>query len=244
VGHPDPEAGRMVWEIEVPGLLSWLVHGNTEATVLGLDAVPREYWPNVTLSYWSYHAMIILGMSFVGLTVLASFFRIRGTLFEKRWLLWIFVFAVGGAMAANQLGWAAAEVGRQPWVVHPRVIVDDAGDPVLTEAGQIQYRMEEGLLTSDGVSKAVSAEHILASIIMFGVIYLLLGAVWVFVLNQKIQTGPTSVPVPEKHRGFLAAATGLTDHTESLTGRRSGHAPPPHGSEPTARGSARDEEGA
>lgn len=218
MGWPDVEAREMAWEVEIPGLLSWLVHEDTEAVVLGLDAVPREYWPNVPLSYWSYHTMVILGMSFIGLTLLASFFRLRGTLYEQRWLLWIFVFAVGAAMIANQVGWTAAEVGRQPWVVHPRMVVDDAGDPVLTEAGQIQYRLEEGLLTSDGVSKAVTAEQVLASIIMFGVIYLLLGAVWVFVLNQKIQKGPVPVPIPEKHRGMLAAASGLVGHTDRMTG--------------------------
>jgi cytochrome d ubiquinol oxidase subunit I len=94
------------------------------------------------------------------------YLRWRGTLFEKRWLLWVFVWAVPLPYVANQVGWVVAEVGRQPWVVY-------------------------GLLrTSDALSKAVVASQVLGSIIMFIVIYALLFAVWVFVLDSKIKLGP------------------------------------------------------
>ena len=52
-----------------------------------------------------------IGFFFAALVVTALLLRWRGRLFGKRWLLWTFVFAVGGAFAANQLGWVAAEVG-------------------------------------------------------------------------------------------------------------------------------------
>ena len=69
----------------------------------------------------------------------------RGSLFEKRWLLWLLVFSVLGPQLANQLGWFAAEVGRQPWIVY-------------------------GLLrTSEGLSAVVKAEAVLASLILFTV---------------------------------------------------------------------------
>ena len=38
----------------------------------------------------------------------------KGWLFQKRWLLWCFVFSVLGPQIANQAGWAVAELGRQP----------------------------------------------------------------------------------------------------------------------------------
>ena len=63
--------------------------------------------------------MVGLGTPFIGLTLLGLFFRWRGTLFEKRWLLWVFVFAVVGPYLANQAGWVATEVGRQPFIVYP-----------------------------------------------------------------------------------------------------------------------------
>jgi cytochrome bd ubiquinol oxidase subunit I len=165
-GFPDSAAERLQGAIAIPKLLSLLVWGDPNRPVAGLDQVPRTDWPPVTIPFHAYHVMVGLGVLLLGLTLLGLFFLWRRRLFEQRWLLWVFVFAVVAAFAANQLGWVAAEVGRQPWVVY-------------------------GLLrTSDGLSRAVGADAVLGSIAMFGIIYLLLFAVWVYVLNDKIQHGP------------------------------------------------------
>ncbi|MEM6377975.1 MAG: cytochrome ubiquinol oxidase subunit I, partial [Bacteroidota bacterium] len=67
---------------------------------------------------------------------------------------------------ANQFGWFAAEMGRQPWVVY-------------------------GLLrTSDAFSKAVTANQVLTSLIMFMIIYSILFLLFVYLLNKKIKHGP------------------------------------------------------
>ena len=81
------------------------------------------------------------------------------------------------AMTATQAGWIKAEVGRQPWIVYPSV---QQGVPMV------------GLRTADGLSESVTAEQVLSSIILFAIIYSLLFAVWIFVLNNKIQHGPES----------------------------------------------------
>jgi cytochrome bd ubiquinol oxidase subunit I len=188
VGFPDSTAKRVRGAIAIPGLLSFLVWGDWSKPVQGLDRVPRADWPPVALPFHAYHIMIALGFLFVALTAVALVLRWRGTLFEARWLLWTFVFAVVGPFAANQLGWVAAEVGRQPWVVY-------------------------GLLrTSDATSRSVPAGQVLASMVMFGVIYTLLFAVYVFVLNAKIQHGPDEPAPPPSVTtggGLLAAAGSL-----------------------------------
>ena len=120
--------------------------------------------------------------------------RWRGTLFTKRWLLWFFVFAVVLAFVANEVGWVTAEVGRQPWIVYP------------TMANGV---LSGGLRTSDAVSEAVTAEHVLGSIIMFGVVYFLLFILWIMLLNKKIQQGPepvTSWCAPESAEAAIEAA--------------------------------------
>jgi cytochrome d ubiquinol oxidase subunit I len=223
-GIPDEEERTVHWNVAIPGLLSFLAFNDFEAEVLGLDKFPREYWPPVFLSFTTYHIMVGLGMLFIVLTLFASFLRWRGTLFQKRWLMWVFVIGVVGPIVANQLGWVSAEVGRQPWVVHPRVERDAAGEVVFDEDGFVQYRLEEGLMTSDAVSEAVRSEHVLGSIIMFGLIYVLLGALWVFVLNSKIQKGPITVTSPDQtsRRGLAEAAAARTAHEGSRT----------HGEEP------------
>ena len=85
---------------------------------------------------------------------------------ERRWLLWILVFSVLGPQLANQLGWFAAEVGRQPWIVY-------------------------GVMrTPAGLSAVVRANVVLSSLILFTLIYSLLFAVFIYLLNDKIQHGP------------------------------------------------------
>ena len=96
--------------------------------------------------------------------------------------MWVFVFAVLGPLLANQLGWVAAEVGRQPWIVHPPVEWTAEGDVVVGSDGVVVYDERQGLRTANAVSPAVSASQVLGSLIGFGFLYLALLATWLFVL--------------------------------------------------------------
>jgi cytochrome d ubiquinol oxidase subunit I len=191
-GFPDSRAKRVRAGIAVPGLLSWLVYGDADKPVAGLDHTPSADRPPVTVPFYTYHVMVGLGFAFIGLSAAGLLLLRGGRLFRMRWLLWVYVFAVGGAFAANELGWVAAEVGRQPWIVY-------------------------GLLrTSDGLSKAVTAGEVRVSIVIFAVIYLLLFAVWVLVLNDKIQHGPddaSRVPEETTGPGLIEAAGRLASRT-------------------------------
>jgi cytochrome d ubiquinol oxidase subunit I len=232
-GIPDDEAGRVKFNVAVPGGLSFLVHEDFDEEVLGLDRFRPEDRPPTLIPFASYHIMIGLGMFFVALTLYASFLRWRGTLFEKRWLLRIFVIAVLGAVAANQLGWVAAEVGRQPWIVHPPIARDATGQPTVDAEGYIRYETTEvvladgtretmaaGLRTHDAVSEVVTSQQVLASIVLFSLIYLLLGALWIFVLNNKIQHGPDPAPdvSHDDDPGMPDAASALAGGSRSPTG--------------------------
>ena len=84
-----------------------------------------------------------------------------------------------------------AEVGRQPWIVHPNVLRDPAGNIALDSAGMVQYNLREGLLTRNTVSEAAVGGQVLTAIIMFGIIYALLFWVWLTVLDDKIRKGPS-----------------------------------------------------
>jgi cytochrome bd ubiquinol oxidase subunit I len=217
-GWPDDEAQRVAYGIGLPGVLSWLVHRDTTVPIAGLDTLEASWGrPPVWLTFQSYHAMVAIGVFFIALTLAASFLRWRSTLWDRRWLLWVFVFAVLPAFAANQLGWVAAEVGRQPWIVYP-TLVD--GDVV------------GGLLTADGVSEAVGAAEVLGSIVLFGLIYLLLFVLWIWVLNHKIQAGPAPPsPEPEHTRGrdVLEAGARRAGHAETMTEAKTDAAAAPAG---------------
>lgn len=175
-GWPDDETETVKYGIEIPGMLSFLVHDNFKTPVPGFDQL-EETWgrPPVWITFQAYHLMIAIGMTFIGSTLLACWFWWRGTLFDQRWLLWYFVFAVILAFVANEAGWVAAEVGRQPWIVYPSLVNGE---------------LTGGLRTSEGLSEAVRAEQVLGSIIFFGIIYFLLFVLWITLLHQKISHGP------------------------------------------------------
>jgi cytochrome bd ubiquinol oxidase subunit I len=220
VGWPQDGGRRIAGNLGVPGLLSLLVHGDAAAPVTGLDRFRPEDRPPVRLAYLAYHLMVLLGCSFVALTLLACLFLWRGTLFRQRWLMWIFVFAVVGAVAANEVGWVAAEVGRQPWIVHPPVPYEH-GALVLDADGYVAYDRARGLRTADAVSRAIGAGQVLGSIAMFGVMYALLLAVWISVLHRTIRTGPEPLPgepAAAADRGVLAATRTRITHRDALTG--------------------------
>jgi cytochrome d ubiquinol oxidase subunit I len=164
--------------------------------------------------------MLGIGVFFIGLTLLATGLRFANSLFERRWLMWVFVFAVIPAFVANEAGWVAAEVGRQPWIVYAPFELNDSGERVVNDAGQFVYAEENGLRTSEGVSAVISSQQVLGSIIMFMAIYALLFVLWVYVLHQKIKAGPGEVATEvttSKPGGALGAAGARVEHRESLT---------------------------
>ncbi len=174
-GIPDPKTETVHLQIKVPYLLSFLVHGDLKTPVTGLDKFEKEDRPPILIPFFSYRIMIASGVFFLVLSWVAWLvLYLKKDLAYSPWLLRALVFSIIPAYAANQAGWVAAEVGRQPWIVY-------------------------GLLrTKDGVSKSVPAEHVLVSMICFGIIYGLLFVVWVYVMNEKIQHGPF-LPVSSKH---------------------------------------------
>lgn len=163
--------------IEVEGLLSWLAFGDMNAPIKGLADFPPEDVPKgaeLWLSFVSFHNMVLLGNIFAALTSLGVLLWWRKRMFDtegfvSKWWLRVMVLATPLPIVACQLGWITAEVGRQPWIV---------------------YKL---LRTSDGISKTVLPGEVLFSIVMFGSIYLLLGALWLFLLKRKIDKGPAPV---------------------------------------------------
>jgi cytochrome d ubiquinol oxidase subunit I len=154
-------------KVPVPGMLNLFVHGDPDAPVPGLAAFPEDTWPPVAPTFYAFHLMVMTGMALIAISLLGLFFCWRGSLFEKRWLLYVMVPSVALPHLANQLGWIVAEVGRQPWIV---------------------YGM---LKTSDAVSVSVGAGEILASLVLFGLVYAGLFAVFIYLLDAKIKQGPS-----------------------------------------------------
>ena len=166
LGWVDKEK-QEVTGIGIPGGLSFLVHQDFKAPITGLNSFPEEDRPSqINAVFQFYHIMIAIGMLLIGLTLYATFLWWRGKLFETKWLLWIFSFSVILPQIANQVGWFAAEMGRQPWVVYGH------------------------LKTNEAFSQEVSSHQIVFSLIMFTVVYALLLVLFIYMVNKKIKHGP------------------------------------------------------
>lgn len=166
VGWVDKEK-QTTTGLAIPGGLSFMIHGDVHHPVPGLNSIPKDDRPGaINFVFQTYHLMIAIGMGLIALTLYAAYRWWRGTLFRDRWLLWVFVWAVLLPQIANQVGWYTAEVGRQPWVV---------------------YKL---LRTSQALSEAVTAGQVVFSLILFTFVYLLLFALFIYLLNKKIVHGP------------------------------------------------------
>ena len=175
-GIPDEKNERTRLAVRIPKMLSMLVHLDPEGTVLGLDEFPKDERPPVFLPFAGYHLMILLGLLFILMGVWGVWLQARRRLASSRVYLKLVLFAVPLPYLANEAGWIAAEVGRQPWAV---------------------YRV---LRTSEAVSAVVPAGNILFSIVLFSLIYALIGVAGLAVILRTIRGGPGE-PAAEATRG-------------------------------------------
>jgi cytochrome bd ubiquinol oxidase subunit I len=161
------EAHQQTVGLSIPGGASFLLSQNLANPMIGLDAVnnPKDR-PAVNATFQMYHIMLYCAGAMAALLGLSGLAMLQGSFYRRIGLLKSWVPAVLLPQLANQAGWFAAEMGRQPWVVY-------------------------GLLrTNDAVSKVVTANQVLGSLILFTLVYALLFVLFVFLLDHKIRVGP------------------------------------------------------
>jgi cytochrome d ubiquinol oxidase subunit I len=176
-GLPDGGKEMTYLSVKVPKFLSLLIHFDADAEVIGLDAFPRGERPPVFVPFASYHLMILLWALFGLMALSGIVLLLRKKWAETRWFLRALVVAIPLPYLANEVGWVAAEVGRQPWAVH-RI-----------------------LRTAEAASGVVPAGNILFSLIMFALIYALIGAIGMIILIRIIRQGPEETVAQESEGG-------------------------------------------
>jgi cytochrome d ubiquinol oxidase subunit I len=170
VGQPDIDQMKMDNPLRIPRLLSFLTYNRWLAEVKGLEAFPKNLWPdNIELLYYSYHIMVGLGTIFIAIMVLSAVFLWKKKLFEKRFLLWILMLSFPFPYIANTAGWMTAELGRQPWIVYGL------------------YR------TSVGISPTVSAGNGMFTLLGFLGMYFVIGVMFLLLVIRIISQGPGKI---------------------------------------------------
>jgi len=176
--------GTATHVITVPYVYSFMATNDPNAEVMGLADAQHmyedrygqgvDYTPNEMVAFWSFRLMIGLGMISIAIGALAMWLTRRNRIIESSqlgsaalWTMWL-------PFIACSFGWIFTEMGRQPWVVVPNL-----ADPVS------QVRM----LTANGVSTVVSPGTVLASMVIFTLLYAVLGVIWFILLRRYIREG-------------------------------------------------------
>ena len=168
-------------------VLSILAYGTPTRSVLGLKEFPADTWPsNIELLYYSFHVMAGLGTLFIALMGISAWFGWRGTLAERRPLLWLLLLAFPFPYIATTAGWMTAELGRQPWLV---------------------YGLQR---TAHGTSAQVSGGNVAFTTLGFMGLYLVMGVLFLYLIFREVARGPSAhgSPPVEPPSGPAAAPPG------------------------------------
>jgi cytochrome d ubiquinol oxidase subunit I len=167
VGQPDTDRMQLDNPITVPYVLSFLTFRRWSAEVRGLDAFPKDAWPDsIPLLYYSYHIMVGLGTILVAVMALSVWLLARGRLYANRAVLWLLLFMTPFPYIATTAGWMTAELGRQPWLIY-------------------------GLMrTAAGLSPHVSSGNGLFTLLGFMGLYMVLGILFLFLVWHEVEQGP------------------------------------------------------
>ncbi len=164
-----------VFSVKVPRALSFLATGSFDGQVKGIDDLnaqyqqqygPGDYRPMIAVTYWSFRLMIGFGMLAAAIALLGLWLMRRGRTPPGRRFYTLALWALPLPFLANSLGWIFTEMGRQPWLVFGH------------------------LKTEAGVSPSVTGGEVLASLIIFTLVYGVLAIIDVFLMMRYARSGP------------------------------------------------------
>jgi cytochrome d ubiquinol oxidase subunit I len=161
-GLPDEDARETRFALEIPYGLSILAFHDPRAEVLGLEAFPRENWPNVRNVHLAFQAMVGLGSAMALVALAFLYYRLRRLPLPRRLLQAVLLTSPFGFLAL-EAGWLVTEWGRQPFTIRDVMRTADAVTPV---------------------------GHIAIPFIAFTVLYLFLAAMVIVLLRRQIARSP------------------------------------------------------
>ena len=188
-GIPNPTEKRIDYAIEIPKASSLILKHDLNAPMLGLDTIPDEDEPPVFIVFWSFRVMVALGFAMMGLGAWALWWRMRGQLYEDRWLHRAAIAMGPMGFVAVLAGWITTEVGRQPFTVY-------------------------GLLRTSDSLAPIAAPAVATSLVAFIIVYFFVFGAGTFYI-MRMMTKPASTPKLGLRAGPIRTA-GLT-HAQQRT---------------------------
>jgi cytochrome d ubiquinol oxidase subunit I len=169
---PDAAAETNRFEISIPKLASFYLTHDWNGHVEGLKAAPRQERPPVTPVFFAFRTMVGMWLIMLGMTLWSWVLLGRRKLYSCRAFLRVAVWTIPVGYIAVTAGWITTEVGRQPWVV---------------------YRH---LRTAEAVTPSLSGADVMASLVLYGLVYAVIFGAGVYYLVRLVQRGlPDDLPV-------------------------------------------------
>ena len=171
----DLKQRRDVFSIRLPRMLCLLAYNQLDCEIQGIYDLqaqyeqkfgPGNYIPPVAVSYWSFRIMVGAGFTMAALALYGLFMVMGGMFDERPRILRLFLWAIALPYIANTAGWLLAELGRAPWVVYGLMKIEDA------------------------ISPSVSGGYVLASLILFTLVYGALMVADLYLLIKFARAGP------------------------------------------------------
>jgi cytochrome d ubiquinol oxidase subunit I len=162
-GIPDVKNKKVDYAIELPGMLSFLAHGDFKSEVIGLDKIPVEEQPPVAVVHYAFQIMVGCGVIMMLIALILFIALFKKNWFYSTWLLKLFVVGLPLGFIAVEAGWTVTEVGRQPWIIQGIMRTVDAVTPM---------------------------PGIVWSFYLFTIVYLSLSVVVIFLLHRQIKMVP------------------------------------------------------
>jgi cytochrome d ubiquinol oxidase subunit I len=169
--------------IEVPYVLPFLAEGKfSGVTLQGVQDLqisdnhkfgPGDYRPNLFVTYWTFRAMITWAIGSAAIALVGLWMTRRGRVPGQNWFKWLSLIVIPTPFLGNSAGWVFTEMGRQPWVVAP----NPAGDP------HIRITVQQAV-------SGHAAGTVVASLIVFGLLYGVLAIVWFYLQRRYVIEGP------------------------------------------------------
>ncbi|WP_242342342.1 cytochrome ubiquinol oxidase subunit I [Anaeromyxobacter terrae] len=176
-GLPDVEARETRLALEIPYGLSLLAFHDPRAEVRGLEAFPRENWPNVRNVHLAFQVMVGLGSALALVALAYLYHRLRGKPLPRLLLKAVLVTSPFGFLAL-EAGWLVTEWGRQPFTIRDVMRTADAVTPV---------------------------GNIAVPFVLFTILYLFLAVMVIVLLRRQIAKSPpaSEVGAPARVGGAL-----------------------------------------
>jgi cytochrome d ubiquinol oxidase subunit I len=125
-GLPDMKSEETRFAVGIPRLGSLILTHTWAGQIKGLKEFDRADRPNSTVIFWTFRAMVGLGLLMIALGFFSLLLRRGGKLFHNRLFLRFALYMGPAGLVALLAGWMTTEIGRQPWVVYGVMRTADA----------------------------------------------------------------------------------------------------------------------